>query len=287
MKKQLIAAATAAGLTLMATTGQAVPIPPGSYYTDVIGGGIGDVAVMTGGGSSPGIGDPTGRNDDGFRGPILLGFNLDYFGSTYSSFYANNNGNISFGSGISAYTPDPLNTTSEAPSIAPYWADVDTRGAGSGVMHVRTMTDQIIVTWDGVGYYSSHDDKLAYFQLVLRSSNYLIPPDEGQIGFFFKTVDWETGDASGGSGGFGGTEATVGFGDGLAAVNTGEISLAGSQQPGISNVVENNHYWFLLGEGGTPEQPPVEAVPAPATLALMGIAALGMGAARRRRSPSA
>ena len=33
----------------------------------------GNVAVMTGGGNAPGVGIPSGRNDDGFSGPINLG----------------------------------------------------------------------------------------------------------------------------------------------------------------------------------------------------------------------
>ena len=274
---------TTAALVLgMATASAlAVPIPSGNYYTDVVGGGIGSALIMTGGGSGANVG--FSRNDDGFSGPIALGFTLNYFGTDFTHFYANNNGNISFGAGVSTFTPSPLDETSIAPMIAPYWADVDTRNAASDLMYLRTDSDQIIVTWDQVGYYGSHADKLASFQLVLRGPDYVVPADEGQIGFFFKTVGWETGDASGGSGGFGGTEATVGFGDGLAAVNTGEISLAGSQQAGISGIVTNNHYWFNLGAGGIPEEND-NNVPEPATIALFGLGLAGLSMVRRRKT---
>lgn len=271
-----IGALVALGTALPA---QAVTVPGGDYYTDVVGGGIGDVAVTTGGGAGANVGDPSGRNDDGFRGPIDLGFSLDFFGTSYSQFFANNNGNISFGQGVSTFTPDPLDTTSEAPIIAPYWADVDTRGADSGVMHVRQFEnkDQVAVTWNEVGHFSRDDGRLASFQLVVRGPDFDVPDDEGRIGFFYKDVEWETGDVTGDDG-FGGTEATAGFGDGEAVVNDGEVSLPGSQQPGISDFVENDNFWFDLGNTGTPEP-----VPAPATggLLLMGMAALGF---RRRRA---
>jgi len=56
--------------------------PSTNYYTDIIGGGLGTVMVTTGGGNAANVGDPSGRNDDGFRGPIPLGFSLTFFGNT-------------------------------------------------------------------------------------------------------------------------------------------------------------------------------------------------------------
>ena len=177
---------------------------------------------------------------------------MTYFNQTYNNFYINNNGNVSFGNGVSTYTPQPLDTTDIAPIIAPYWADVDTRNRGTVALRTD-IPNEAIVTWDKVGYYAEHADKTASFQLVLRGPNYSVPSDEGTIGFFYKNIQWETGDASEGQNGFGGTEAGVGFGDGLSAVNPGEYSLPGSQQSGISKLVSNNHFWFKLntGTGGT------------------------------------
>ena len=83
--------------------------------------------------------------------------------------------------------------------MSPFFADVDTRNAASGVMWIRQdIANELIVTWDQVGYYSSHADKLDSFQLVLRGPDYPVPVGEGRIGFFYKTMQWETGDASGG-----------------------------------------------------------------------------------------
>lgn len=151
---------------------------------------------------------------------------------------------------MGAYTPTSLVAQSSAPMIAPYWGDVDTRGTGT--VAVRTdIPNQVIVTWDKVGYYNQKTDKTASFQLVLRKPDYPTPANEGNVGFFYKDVQWETGDASGGIGGFGGTPAAVGFGDGLSALNPGEFLLPGSQQPGISELVSNNYYWFNLPTTGS------------------------------------
>lgn len=273
MKYQLTQALLTVSLVAATGFAQAALIPSGSYYTDVIGGGLGTATQPS----------PWGYNDDGsYPGSILFNFAtpLNFFGHSYTSFYLNNNGNISFGHNVSSFTPSPLNTTTAAPMIAPYWADLDTRpGAPANVYLRQDVANQTVVTWDQVGYYSGRTDKRVSFQLVVRGSDYVVPTDEGQIGFFFKTMGWETGDASGGSGGFGGVEATVGFGDGLAAVNDGEFLLPGSQNAGISAIVQNNHYWFNLSDTGAPQ---VSGVPEPASLALLGLGLAGLGFVRRK-----
>ena len=246
-------------------------VPSGQYYTDTIGGGIGNIVVMTGGGNAPGIGSATGRNDDGFSGPINLGFTLNFFGTPYTQFFANNNGNISFGAGISSYIPTgPTGATS--PVISPYFADVDTRGALSGVLHLRTdIANEVILSWDQVGYFNSHDSALDSFQLVVRGPNYSVPNGEGTIGFFYKNMPWISTDTS--------TTAAVGFGDGAGHSEV----LQGSNTSTINSALANHYVWFDQNLVVVP--PPV---PEPETYALMmaGLAALG-AVARRRKGRSA
>ncbi|HET9219935.1 MAG TPA: nidogen-like domain-containing protein [Terriglobia bacterium] len=256
---------------------QTALVPSTTYYTDLIGGGIGNPLIMTGGDSGANIGQS--RNDDGFSGPINLGFTLNFFGNSYTQFWANNNGNISFGGGISAFTPEgPIGA--DQPVISPFFADVDTRNPASGLMTLRTdIPNQIIVTWDMVGYFGEHADKLNSFQLVLRGPGFTIPAGEGAIGFFYKTMQWETGDASGGTGGFGGIPAAVGFGNGA---EDGQV-LAGSSMDGISNVVSNHHIWFNVEQGGIPTPIPPPAVPEPAALFLLGSGLVALSVYDRKR----
>ncbi|HVR52694.1 MAG TPA: nidogen-like domain-containing protein, partial [Pseudorhodoferax sp.] len=132
---------------------------PNGYYTN----DLGQVAVMTGGGNAANVGAVNGRNDDGFMA-LSLGFNFTFFGQTYSSLYLNNNGNVSFGAGISAYTPQGP-TGANAPLISTYFGDVDTRAAASGVMHYNLTGNQLVVTWDQVGYFDSKANVSNSFQL--------------------------------------------------------------------------------------------------------------------------
>lgn len=273
----LLSAATMPAQATVVTIPQSALIPSTTYYTDILGGGIGSVVVMTGGGNAPGIGDPSGRNDDGFSGPIPLGFTLNFFGTDYTTFFANNNGNISFTGGLAQFTPSGPQGAA-VPVISPYFGDVDTRNLGSGVMHLRTdIPDQIIVTWDATGYFNAHADLLNSFQLVLRGPGYSIPSGEGAIGFWYRDMQWETGDASGGTGGFGGTPAAVGFGDGQS---NGEV-LQGSTENGIAQVVRNHHIWFdpnlqrICGVPGTSPCPVSE--PSSLVVLLLGLAGLPIG----------
>ena len=246
---------------------QSALTPSTQYYTDGIGGGIGNIVVMTGGGNANGAGAASGRNDDGFSGPIDFGYTLNFFGTNYTQFFANNNGNISFGAGISEFVPTGP-TGADSPLISPWFADVDTRGAASGVLHLRQdIANETILTWDQVGYYSAHDDKLASFQLIVRGPGYNVPAGEGSIGFFYKSMPWEVTNTS--------TTAAVGFGDGAG---NSEV-LAGSNTAGLHQVVQDHYIWF--DQNLTPV-PPVDAIPEPGTYALM-LAGLGLLAAVARR----
>lgn len=93
--------------------GGKVPIPSGNYCTDVVGGGIGSALIMTDGGNAANVG--FSRNDDGYSGPINLWFTLNYFGNPFTQFFANYNGNISFGGGVADSRPALLTRQASPP----------------------------------------------------------------------------------------------------------------------------------------------------------------------------
>jgi hypothetical protein len=244
---------------------QSALTPSTTYYTDTIGSGIGSTQPWTGG--SPRSSDPI-RNDDAYF-KIDLGYTFTLFGTAYDSLYVNTNGNVSFNSGISAYIPlGPIGA--DQPVVSAWFGDVDTRNAATGGVYVLndSVAQQLIVTWDQVGYYNNHGDKLNSFQLVLRGDGYVVPDGEGTVGFWWKAMDWEDTDTS--------TTAAIGFGTGT--VGDGFV-LEGTNAVGLAPVVANHHIWFDTSSGSVVVPPPV---PEPETVALM-LAGLGVVAARLRR----
>jgi Nidogen-like len=159
-------------------------------------------------------------NDDGSTGAVPLPFTANFFGNSYGAVFINNNGNVTFNGPQSTYTPYPLLTT-HIPIIAPFFADMDTRGTGSSPVTysygdgVYAGHPTLCVDWVNVGYYSGHTDKLNSVQLLLidRSDT---GPGNFDIMFNYNQIQWETGDVSGGSGGLGGSCARVGYSNGTS-----------------------------------------------------------------------
>ena len=168
-------------------------------------------------------------NDDGSTGAVTLPFSANYFGTTFTQTFVNNNGNITFSAPLGTFTPFNLNTTT-IPIIAPFFADVDTRGAGSGLVQYGNETvsgrPAFCVNWINVGYFPSAVNLLNSFQLILIGR-----ADTGagnfDIQFNYDRIVWETGGASGGVGGLGGNSARAGYANGTMAPGT-SLELAGS-----------------------------------------------------------
>jgi hypothetical protein len=170
----------------------------------------------------PGL-PPLYRNDDWSTDTVTLPFNFCFYGDTITKLFINNNGNISFGSPCSTFTANSFPDTTFR-MVAPIWSDVDTRDSIlSGVVYFKIFSNYMVVQWDSVGYYDSHADRRNTYQLIISDGNTSPLPEQKNIGFCYKKMEWTTGDVSGGVGGLGGTPATVGvnYGDGVNYLQIG------------------------------------------------------------------
>ena len=203
--------------------------------------------LISGLGGSEGFGENfLDRNDDGSTLSIdvssVFPNGLTFFGNTYDDLYVNNNGNVTFEGSLGTFTPFGI-PGSTIPIIAPFFADVDTRGGevnptpggtsqGSNLAwyDLDEANGRFTVTYDDVGYFGVHTDLLNAFQLILKdaSDDPGRSPGDFDIEFRYEVTEWTTGDASGGVGGLGGTPARTGYsaGNGL---NFFELPQSGFQ----------------------------------------------------------
>lgn len=172
-------------------------------------------------------------NDDGSTGLIPIPFTFCLYGTNYNSLYINNNGNVSFGISYPTFSSNPFPDPSFV-MVAPFWADVDTRGTGT-VQYKITPT-AMYVNWEGVGYYSSMTDKVNTFQLIITDGTDPVLPAGNNIAFCYGDMQWTTGSASGGVGGFGGT--TTGASPATVGINKGDgvnyLQIGRFDKPGVS-----------------------------------------------------
>lgn len=236
--------------------------------------------------------------DDSFQA-ATLGFTVNYFGTSYSDTFVSSNGYVTFRAGQSTYTPTGLGANySGNPIIAPFFADVDTQGAGDNNIAYGSGTfggrNAFGATWPGVGYYDNSTDKLNTFQVLLV--------DRGDTGagnfdivFNYDSIQWESGDVeSPTDDGFGGNSASVGYNAGTGNAPGTFFQFQGSQTPGSfldngpfalarnSNVGVAGRYIFNVRNGIV--APPPAGVPEPTTWALLilGFGIIG-GAMRQSR----
>jgi len=160
-------------------------------------------------------------NDDSSTDLVPIGFTLNFFGYRYSSLYVNNNGNITFGSALSEYTPFDLTSTRKK-IIAPFFADVDTRNSAVVTYGQGTVNGRLAfgVNWVNVGFFNEYNNPVNSFQLILIDRS-----DTGSgnfdIEFNYNHIGWEAGTASGASSsGLGGYSARVGFSNGTGVSGT-------------------------------------------------------------------
>ncbi len=211
---------------------------------------------------------PYYRNDDGATDLIILPFNFCFWGVNTDSVYINTNGNLTFGKYGLAYTtfsPDtfPQIATTVPPMIAPFWGDVDlvVGSGGTDAILYKITPHYMIVQWDSVRYYNHEDpNHTNSFQVIISDGTDPIVPIGNNVEFCYRQMQWTTGDASSGSGGFGGDPATVGAnqGDGVRSIQIGLFDTPGinyyGQYPPAPNYdqvgwLDNKSFVFNLCAG--------------------------------------
>ncbi|MEM7569182.1 MAG: nidogen-like domain-containing protein [Pseudomonadota bacterium] len=244
-------------------------------------------------------------NDDGSTGEIALGFDVNFFGLMTDSLWVNNNGNVTFDGPLDTFTPFNLTSTGQQ-IIAPFFADVDTTGDGSSPVTYGTgMVDgrnAFAANFVDVGYFSSSDDLLNAFQVVIIDRSDLGVGDF-DFEFNYEQILWETGDASDGVGGLGGFSARAGYSNGSGDPGT-SFEITGSAINGAfldggpnalidsTNIDEPGRFLFEVRNGLVNPEPDPDPDPdpdpvrisEPSTLALVGMGALLLAFQQRRRA---
>lgn len=185
-------------------------------------------------------------SDDGFSELQLLTFPFNFFGTEETSLFINTNGYLSFRNELLSSSSDPMDFPSSlfGPVVAPFWADVDTRGNQSGLVWHTSEGHKFAVAWDQVGYFDSHSDLTNTFQVVLSDGNDASMGLGNNMCFCYGDMQWTAGDSNETSGGFGFPAATVGAnkGDGVHFVQVGRFGQPGSDYDGANGSVDGIDY---------------------------------------------
>ena len=168
---------------------------------------------------------------------VPIPFTFCFYDQSYTSFFINNNGNITFDAQYVTFTSTGFPSATVPPMIAPFWGDVDTGDDFNPLGQVRydVYPDYAIVSWDTVGVYpGSNPNQRNTFQLIITDGVSPVLPPQTNICFIYADMQWTTGTASQGSGGFGGTPATVGVnrGDGVDYIQLGRFDAPGTNYDG-------------------------------------------------------
>jgi hypothetical protein len=176
----------------------------------------GAVPLLTGFGGPTGYGLPEHclhPNDDGsYAGPhpdaaatpVAIDLRpafppgLYLFGRAFEGFYLNTNGNITFAAPLASPNAMPLPIDGQA-MIAPWWADVDTRGGGQpsdNTVCFHVELNRVVVTWHDVGRHAVRNELRNDFQLILSTSGNCTS-DGFDVEMRYHRCEWAAGEGPG------------------------------------------------------------------------------------------
>jgi len=152
-----------------------------------------------------GDGMPLDLEDDQNRGPISLGFDVEFYGNTFDSIYICSNGWLSFTDTVTAYINQAIPAGARPNNLlAVFWHDLNPENGGQ--VYYRRDTDpdgrlRFIVSYDSISYYQNLGS--LYFQVIILET--------GDIYYQYATMD---------DGGHGNNLSTVGIENGIGTIGT-------------------------------------------------------------------
>uniref|UniRef100_A0AAQ5XT91 Sushi, nidogen and EGF-like domain-containing protein 1 n=1 Tax=Amphiprion ocellaris TaxID=80972 RepID=A0AAQ5XT91_AMPOC len=202
--------------------------------------------------------------DDGGSGLLEISVAFPFFGDRHTGLYVNNNGLVSFLREVSQFTPVAFPIAGDRRVVAPFWADVDNRRAGT-VFYRESQDPSILrrASGDVRTYFSEYPDFNAtwtlistWHQVTFFGGNSRTPVNtfqvvlitDGELSFTifqYNNITWTTGmhASSGGNlAGLGGIAAQAGFnaGDGKRYFN-----IPGSRTADVVNVEGTTNVGYL------------------------------------------
>ncbi len=192
---------------------------------------------------------------------------LNFFGTTYTGFFINTNGNITFDEGNFGTSMGAIDANTPA-GLYPFWADVDNFGGpstptpggtstGSNQIYydLDANTGRIVITWDDVGFYDGNTSKLNAFQIIIEDASGAPGGAPGDFSFEFRyeNIDWTSGDFDGGTDGLGGIPARAGYSAGDGSVNFFELPQSGNESALLNLETAQAPFVFLSTAGGVSE----------------------------------
>uniref|UniRef100_A0A7N6BGB5 Sushi, nidogen and EGF-like domains 1 n=1 Tax=Anabas testudineus TaxID=64144 RepID=A0A7N6BGB5_ANATE len=205
----------------------------------------------------------TSAQDDGGSGLVEISVAFPFFGDRHTGLYVNNNGLVSFLREVSQFTPVAFPIAGDRRVVAPFWADVDNRRAGS-VFYRESQESSILsrASGDVMTHFSEFPNFNAtwvliatWHQVTFFGGNSLTPVNtfqvvlitDGELSFTifqYNNITWTTGmhASSGGNlAGLEGIAAQAGFnaGDGKRYFN-----IPGSRTADVVNVEETTNVGY-------------------------------------------
>ncbi len=102
-----------------------------------------------------GVGTPLTMSDDSNLGPFNLGFDFNFYGSTFNSIRVCSNGWLSFTSTVTTYINQPIPTSAEPNNmLAMFWDDLNPSSGGQVYYYQDTAAGWFTVQYDAVPHYS-------------------------------------------------------------------------------------------------------------------------------------